>query len=166
MRLGVDATDSDLLVLSGALNRGEGSGYQIHFAQGGALPVVGTTYSLITAASTDFGVADLANITYDALPPMKTINGTFSLDGATLQFTVNSVTSDVIFKNGFTSALPNGGPPLLTCVAARSDRSSPQTTVWKAFPSRTKNDTTATLRNIPCREQFRTFAWSVGLRGG
>ena len=96
--LGPTAPASDLLQVSGALSKGTGSSFVFHFSQGGVAPAAATTYTLIQAGSTDFSTGDFG---FDFAPPLTSLTGTFSIDGGAVKFTVDTVTSDRVFANGF-----------------------------------------------------------------
>lgn len=86
--LGSTPAQSDLLVLSGALSKGTGSGFVFHFSDGGGAPQVGTTYPLIQFASqTGFAVSDFS---FDYSGSLSALHGHFVLNGTELDFVVDA----------------------------------------------------------------------------
>ncbi|MGA9334677.1 MAG: hypothetical protein WBV39_10410 [Rudaea sp.] len=97
VRIGSSSAGSDMLMLSAALSKGSGANFVFHFGQGDGLPTPTTTYTLIQAASTNFDPADFS---FDTVPPLTSLTGSFAIDNGAVQFTVTSATSDRIFGNG------------------------------------------------------------------
>jgi autotransporter-associated beta strand protein len=87
-RLGAtnSSADSDLLVLSGALSLTDfNSGpFKFHFSDGNGPPAIGTTYTLITFASSNSAASDFA---FDYSGADGGFIGSFTLTANTLQFT-------------------------------------------------------------------------------
>ncbi|HEX8144064.1 MAG TPA: Ig-like domain-containing protein, partial [Pyrinomonadaceae bacterium] len=75
-------TSSDRLALTGALTRGTAGTYEFAFIPGSGL-AVGSTYTLINFASTNFAATDF---TYTGLPPE--FKGAFTINGNSLVFTI------------------------------------------------------------------------------
>jgi hypothetical protein len=97
-QLGTNVAGSDMLVLSGALTKGTAGAFVFHFRQGSGVPAAGTTYTLVSAASTTFASTDFSSV---FVAPLTSLTGNFSINGGAVQFTVTSATSDRIFANGF-----------------------------------------------------------------
>ena len=99
-QLGATAAGSDLLIVEGALSKGGSGGpYTFHFGMGNLPPVAGTTYTLIQSDNaTTFAPGDFS---FDADATYKNLSGHITISYNTVQFTVDAVTMDRIFANGF-----------------------------------------------------------------
>lgn len=86
--LGATPADSDLLLLSGALTRGTGSGFAFHFADGAGAPQAGR-YPLIRFASQSGFVP--GDFSYDYQGGAGTLQGHFELTASELDFVVSAV---------------------------------------------------------------------------
>ena len=95
--LGKEGASSDLLSLGAALVKGDNTGFAFHFTQGSFAPTAGS-YTLIEFGSTTFDVSDF---TFDFAPPLTALEGTFSIEPTSVQFTITNVSSDRIFSAGF-----------------------------------------------------------------
>lgn len=84
IQLGATSMASDRLALSGALARGSSGVYQFRFSDGASAPTLGTTYTLMTfASSSGFSVADFS---YQYQGATAAFGGHFLLDATSLRF--------------------------------------------------------------------------------
>jgi len=99
-QLGATAAGSDLLIVDGELSKGGSGGpYTFHFGMGNLPPVAGTTYTLIQSDNAaTFAAGDFS---FDADATYKSLSGHFAIIYNVVQFTVDAVTMDRIFANGF-----------------------------------------------------------------
>jgi len=99
IQLGANQSHSDQLALSGSLAKTGSGTYMFHFGTGQSAPVVGTTYTLIHGSDTGtFAVGDFA---YDFDSSFGNLAGHFGMSGGDVTFTVDAVSTDVIFSDGF-----------------------------------------------------------------
>ena len=70
-----------------------------HFGMGNLPPVAGTTYTLIQ--SDNAATFTPGHFSFDADATYKSLSGHFSINYNAVQFTVDAVTMDRIFANGF-----------------------------------------------------------------
>jgi hypothetical protein len=82
-------TDSDLLALSGALTKGSAGTFAFHFSDGNGAPALGTTYTLITfASSSGFSASDFS---FDYSGANAGLAGSFVLNPTNLEFTATAL---------------------------------------------------------------------------
>jgi len=98
LQLGNNQTGSDLLVVEGALTKYEGA-HTFHFAMGQSPPVVGRTYTLIQ--SSDASAFTAGDFSYDHIGSYDSLTGHFAIVGGNVTFTVDAVSSPLIFVDGF-----------------------------------------------------------------
>ena len=97
MRLG---TKSDRLTLGNALTKVGSGAYEFKFRDGATPPVVGSTYTLIEYSSQGgFGSNNLS-FSYVGTGPGTNLTGFFTVSSTSITFTVVTVTSDLIFRDG------------------------------------------------------------------
>jgi autotransporter-associated beta strand protein len=89
---------SNLVVLNGALAKGTSGSFMIGIGQAYATPIIGHSYTLIDAASTNFTSGDFS---VAPLAPLQTLNGNLSVSGGLVQFTVTGFTTDRLFADGY-----------------------------------------------------------------
>ena len=97
-QLGNNQAGSDLLVLEGALTKYDGA-HTFHFGMGLSPPVAGRTYTLIQSSDASTLVA--GDFSYDHTDPYQSLTGHFGIVGNNVTFTVDAVSSPVIFADGF-----------------------------------------------------------------
>lgn len=99
-QLGATSADTDFLVVNGLLG-GSGAGtYPFRFGMGRTPPVAGTMYTLILSADASAFTADSFSFDFD--PGLyANLTGHFSVVAGSVQFTVDSITSDRIFASAF-----------------------------------------------------------------
>jgi len=99
-QLGATAAGTDLLIVDGELSKGgSGGSYTFHFGAGNLPPVAGNTYTLIQSDNAaTFAAADFS---FDADATYKTLSGHFAISYNAVQFTIDAVTMDRIFADGF-----------------------------------------------------------------
>ena len=98
-QLGNNQAGSDLLVVEGALTKNGVGAHTFHFAMGQSPPVVGRTYTLIQSSDASaFGAGDFS---YDHIGSYDSLTGHFAIVGNNVTFTVDAVSSPLIFVDGF-----------------------------------------------------------------
>jgi hypothetical protein len=98
LQLGATPSASDLLNVNGALVKA-GSTFAFAFGCGDFCAQVGSTYTLIQ--STDASAFTSGDFSFTIDATYQDLQGTFSINGNAVQFTVDSVTPDRVFSNGF-----------------------------------------------------------------
>lgn len=98
-QLGANDAVSDHLVIAGALSKESGNGFAIELQDAATPPTAGTTYTLAGFASNNFALGDFS-VTYAGTGPGSSLTGTLALTSVTLQYTVESVVSDLVFRDG------------------------------------------------------------------
>lgn len=78
-------TSADQLIIAGAFARGSGESFIFDLTSVTSDTIVGTTYTLVTFASTDFSEGDFAYTSSDG------VEGYFSLHATSLDFTVTAI---------------------------------------------------------------------------
>jgi autotransporter-associated beta strand protein len=99
IQIGSNQAGSDLLVVNGPLTKNGSGTWHVNFGVGDNPPKPGATYTLIQSTDASaFAAADFAPAFDTSLDALA---GTFSIAGNAVKFTVDTVSSNLIFRSAF-----------------------------------------------------------------